>query len=428
MRWASSVCTFWFFSLLTGAAEESIPDKVGVEVHLTKQERNALKKLECSMCKVLISEMHEEVARHSMTAKGAGSEEQVWETSNAMCLALLQKYELKLGEIPSLEKKADDDELAMAAAAQEGRQHEFMRAMLVLKMGCQQWLEDYGGDTSGFVYKSVKDGSQSPAGAAQEFCVRSRLCGKSKERKKKQEAKEKERLKKRMKMAEEAEKKEEEKRKEDPMSSLPEDSKFGIQRMLEMARDDPLHYMDEEAQERVHKARSDLRCSVCSTVLEEAFNVVGKRPKSLQSEHDVLTVMEGMCSGGPDLSIPNYFGVDPPPLPAVWTDRWRPKFDKKVGHYTLKPFGKGAKARQKWRKLSEEGKQKPLQSEENEQDIILTMTCKDILEPERFSESLFQHMASCEVASGCRAASAAANTVCRDSGGKPCRPESESEL
>ena len=46
----------------------------------------------------------------------------------------------------------------MAAAAQEGRQHEFMRAMLVLKMGCQQWLEDYGGDTSGFIYKSVKDG------------------------------------------------------------------------------------------------------------------------------------------------------------------------------------------------------------------------------------------------------------------------------
>ena len=91
----------------------------------------------------------------------------------------------------------------MAAAAQEGRQNDFMRAMLVLKMGCQRWLEDYGGDTSGFVYKSVKDprlatllrlqkrdfdvtpltpqeGSQSPAGAAQEFCVRSRLCGKAK--------------------------------------------------------------------------------------------------------------------------------------------------------------------------------------------------------------------------------------------------------
>ena len=32
-----------------------------------------------------------------------------------------------------------------------------MRSMLVFKMGCQQWLEDYGGDTSGYVYKSVKD-------------------------------------------------------------------------------------------------------------------------------------------------------------------------------------------------------------------------------------------------------------------------------
>ncbi|CAL1132968.1 unnamed protein product [Cladocopium goreaui] len=426
MRWTSG-CAFWLFALLPGQAEEAIPDKVGVEVHLTKQERTALKKLECSMCKVIISEMHTEVTRHSMTAKGAGSEEQVWETSNAMCLALLQKYGLRLGETPSLEKKAEDDEMALAAAAQAGRQQEFMRAMLVLKMGCQQWLEDYGGDTSGFVYKSVKEGSQSPAGAAQEFCVRSRLCGKAKERKKKQDAKEKERLKKRMKMAEEAEKKEQEKRKEDPMSSLPEDSKFGIQRMLEMARDDPLHYMDEEAQERVHKARGDLRCPVCSKVLEEAFNVLSTRPKSLQSEHDILTVMEKMCTGGPDLSMPSYFGVEPPPLAAEWTDRWRPKLDKKSGRYSLKPFGKGAKGRQKWRKLSEEGKQKPLGMEENEQDMILTMTCKDVLEPERFSESLFQHMASCEVISGCRAASAAANDVCRGAGGEPCG-DSKSEL
>ena len=45
----------------------------------------------------------------------------------------------------------------MAAAAEAGKQESFMRSMLVFKMGCQQWLEDYGGDTSGYVYKSVKD-------------------------------------------------------------------------------------------------------------------------------------------------------------------------------------------------------------------------------------------------------------------------------
>ena len=147
--------------------------------------------------------------------EGAGSEEQVWETSNAMCLALLQKlglglvtlslalglglgpcrvcaclrkYRLSLDDTPSLDQKdGDDDELAilahdimclcwvwslrsmlpavskqgailrMARSAEAGKQHDFMRAMLVLKMGCQQWLEDHGGDTSGFVYKSVKD-------------------------------------------------------------------------------------------------------------------------------------------------------------------------------------------------------------------------------------------------------------------------------
>ena len=48
----------------------------------------------------------------------------------------------------------------MAAAAEAGKQESFMRSMLVFKMGCQQWLEDYGGDTSGYVYRSVKDPHQ----------------------------------------------------------------------------------------------------------------------------------------------------------------------------------------------------------------------------------------------------------------------------
>ncbi|CAK9077108.1 unnamed protein product [Durusdinium trenchii] len=286
--------------------------------------------------------MHAEVARHSMISKGVGSEDQVWETSNAMCLALLQKYQLNLGSEPSLQKKEEDDEMAlMAAAAEAGRQHDFMRAMLVLKMGCQQWLEDYGGDTSGFIFKSVKEGSQSPAGAAKEFCVRARQCGKAKDRKKQQKAKEKERLKQRMKMAEEAERKEAEQRKDDPMSSLPEDSKLGIQRMLEMARDDPLHYLEDDAKERVQKARHDLRCSVCGTILQDAFQTLKARPKSLQSEHEILTIMEKICEGGADRSLPSYFGIDPPPLPPRWTDHWRPVRTEKG--FVLKGWKKGGR-------------------------------------------------------------------------------------
>ena len=161
----------------------------------------------------------------------------------------------------------------------------------------------------------------------------------------------------------EAEKKEEELRKEDPMSSLPEDSKFGLQRMLELARDDPLHYMEDDAKERVRRGRSELRCAVCNIVLQEAFATLTAQPRGLQSEHDILNSMEKSCDGGPDVSIPSYFGVDPPSLPPTWTDRWRPTL--KMGRYALRPF-KSSK-RQKWRRLAASGKQKPLQMEENEQ-------------------------------------------------------------
>eukprot|EP00931_Biecheleriopsis_adriatica_P081568 TRINITY_DN54916_c0_g1_i1.p1 TRINITY_DN54916_c0_g1~~TRINITY_DN54916_c0_g1_i1.p1 ORF type:complete len:449 (-),score=118.01 TRINITY_DN54916_c0_g1_i1:53-1399(-) len=403
--------------------QEPIPDKVGAEIHLTKQERSTLKKLECSMCKAIISEMHIEAVKHSMTAGGAGAEDRIWETSNAICLALLQKYRLQPGPKPSLEPKGeDDDEAAMAEASAAGNGQDFMRAMLVLKMGCQQWVEDYGGDTSGFVYKSVKEGSQSAGGAAQDFCVRSvGLCGAGKkERQKKEKAKEKERLDKRNKMVNKQEAEEEKEKKKDPMSALPEDSKFGIQRMLEMARDDPLHYLDDDAKDRIRKARSDLRCSVCHRVLSEAHAQVAKRPKSLQSEHDLLTVLETSCEGGKDLSVPSYFGVEPPPLPPEWTDHWRPKLDKKSGRYVLKPFPKKAgKVRQKWRKQAANGQQKPPSAPESEADMMLTMTCKDILEPERLSEKLFEAGANCQGKS-CDAASVAASQACHKEAGEPC--------
>ena len=40
--------------------------------------------------------------------------------------------------------------------------------------------------------------------------------------------------------------------KDDPFAQLPEDSKFGLQRMLESARDDPFAYMDEDVLMSTH--------------------------------------------------------------------------------------------------------------------------------------------------------------------------------
>merc|ERR1719491_2311565 len=110
--------------------------------------------------------------------------------------------------------------------------------------------------------------------------------------------------------------------------------------MLEQARDDPLHYLEDDAKERVQEARAALRCDVCRMVLEEIHREVSKRPKSMQREYDILPFAESACQGGKDLSVPNYFGVEAPPLPPVWTDRYRPQLDKQTQFYKLKRFPK----------------------------------------------------------------------------------------
>merc|ERR1712113_206815 len=99
--------------------------------HLSKKERSTMKKLECSMCKAIMKEMYVEVKKHGMTQKGWGSESQVWETSSAICLAMLQKYKLSLKK-QKLDKKAEDEDEEMSMAGlSPGDQQDFMRGMLV---------------------------------------------------------------------------------------------------------------------------------------------------------------------------------------------------------------------------------------------------------------------------------------------------------
>jgi len=407
----------------SGEKDEPIPDKVGTEVHLSKTERGVMKKVECSMCKAILTEMHVEVKKHRMTKGGFGAESQVWETANAICLAMLQKWRLDLSAATLERKPEDEDEQEMMARA-GANPADHMRAMLVLKMGCQQWVEDYGGETSGYVFKTVRDGSNTAEGAAQDFCTRSvNLCGKGKkEKRQKEKEKERQRQQKRKELLKKEDEMVSKAKEEDPLKNLPEDSKLGLQRMLEMAKDDPMHYMEESAKQRVQQARADLRCDVCRAVLEELHSQVSKRPKSQRSESDILPFAEEVCDGGKDLSVPNYFGVEPPPLPPVWTDRVRPTLDKKSKQWVLKKFPKkAAKERRKWRELSATGQQKPPPPTEGEGDMMLTLSCKDVLEAERMAEFLYKEMSSCTSSpAACMPALAAARSVCRAADGAAC--------
>lgn len=417
-------------SIVVDASDEPIPDKVGVEVHLTTMERGALKQLECTMCKAILREMHIEVVKHKMTSSGWGSESQVWETSNAICLAMLQKYRLTVHP-PKLEKKPEDEEDEEFMARAGANAMDNMRAMLVLKMGCQQWVEDYGGETSGYIYKTVRDGSNTAEGAAQDFCLRIvHLCGSRKlEKQKQKKDMERQRQKKRAELIKKEEQKEAKEREQDPFKNLPEDSKFGLQRMLELAKDDPLHYMEDDAKVRVHQARADLRCDVCRTVIDDVYSQVSKQPKSMRREYDILPLIESACEGGKDLSVPSYFGVEAPPLPPIWTDRVRPQLSKTTKRWALKKFPKrAAKARQTWRELTVGGKHKPPHASEAEGDMMLTMACKDMLEPERMAEALYKQMSLCEhqdlpavaSAEACDPGLAAARIVCNSADGAVC--------
>merc|ERR1712070_2337 len=121
-----------------------------------------------------------------------------------------------------------------------------------------------------------------------------------------------------------------------------------------------------------------------------------KRPKSMRAEFDILPFAEAACEGGQDLSVPAYFGVEPPPLPPAWTDKHRPRLDKKSNQYRLKRFPKkAAKKRAKWRELTAEGKNKPPNPDEHEGDMMMTMSCKDVMEPASMTEVLYEQMSAC---------------------------------
>jgi len=299
-----------------------------------------------------------------------------------------------------------------------------MRGMLVLKMGCQRWLEEFGGDTSGFIYKRVVEGG-TPEASAKEFCYSvQNQCGKEKkERQQKEKEKEKEREQKRRELRKKEDKVVAKAQEDDPFSKLPKDSMAGLQRMLEMAKDDPFAMMEEPAKLRIIQGQKDLRCEVCRVALEQVHSDVMKRPKSMRREYDILPFADAACEGGKDLSVPSYFGVEPPPLPPLFTDKYRPKLDKKLNRFTLKRFPKkAAKKRLKWRKLTPTGKQKPPEKDEHEGDMMMTLSCKDAMEPARMAEALYEQMLACGDGkeASCDPALAVARLTCRNADEASC--------
>jgi len=83
----------------------------------------------------------------------------------------------------------------------------------------------------------------------------------------------------------------------------------------------------------------------------------------------------------------------------------------------------------KWRELTPEGKQKPPDGEQHEGDMMMTLSCKDILEPARMAEALYEQRVACDKSkeATCDAALAVARLTCRDTDGATCTYVTEGE-
>lgn len=202
-----------------------------------------------------------------------------------------------------------------------------------------------------------------------------------------------------------------------------------MQQMLEFARDNPLHLMNDSEKQRVMKGRHELRCGVCHAIFETVHSQVSARSKTERREHDILHLFEDICEGEPDLSVPNYFNVEPPRLPPQWTDVYRPFLNRDTKRHHLRGIPKAAaKKRQEWRANVRMGKQQKQSPKDFQDDMMLTLSCRDVVEPERMAQALFVQMIACGdvvgAANSCRASLAAAIEVCKDVNGSVCASKS----
>jgi hypothetical protein len=97
------------------------------------------------------------------------------------------------------------------------------------------------------------------------------------------------------------------------------DADGSISRMLREEQDDPSAMMTAGDKQRYQQAQVELTCPLCLSLVE---HVVKTTPEYVRaSEADLITILETICEGPPDTSVPVMLGIAPPPLPPLWTDQ-----------------------------------------------------------------------------------------------------------
>ena len=325
-------------------------------------------------------------------------------------------------------EEAVNNQLEQAAAAASGDGPNPIRGRLVMKHACEEMTEDLGYELSGYVFKAAKDNVDQKLAAAA-FCGadHAQICARKKKPKKKKapapaaaggagaptaaEKNVKKARKQNAKAAEAVAAME-----DDPMNpmklekTLGKDKMRALQEMMQQAKDNPALWLAGDDADRLAKAQADSRfqCEVCGAVIRAVVEEVRAGMDSDEAAYG--DALERACKGDPDLSA-NMLGVEPPNIPASWTDRVKPVEEKGRFKLTTRK-AKDRKARDKARR---EGDGKHFNGLE---DMMLTLTCPKVIDVAPLAEALYKR----------RSETFEPASLCVDTRRRPCESIATPEL
>merc|ERR1719387_147118 len=202
----------------------------------------------------------------------------------------------------------------------------------------------------------------------------------------------------------------------DPMNplnlekTLGKDKMRALQEMMQQAKDNPALWLASGDSEKLARAQGDARfqCQVCEEVIRAVVEDV--RAGMENDEAAYGDALERACKGDPDPSA-NLLGVEPPNLPAPWTDRVKPV--EKKGSFKLTP--RKAKDRRAREKQRAEGDGKQFNGLE---DMMLMLTCPKVIDVAPMAEALYKR----------RSETFEPASLCVDTSRRPCESLETPEL
>ena len=331
-----------------------------------------LKAAACGTCRALFSELFLEVRRHKLDADG---EEDILDSVEAACMGVVGNYTVAYTP-PFVAFSPEHERMSSAGVARGGGSDDggsdmtlLMTQALLMKEACERTSSDIGMEMSEGVWHEAKrvhgnEGGKSPEErleqAAQDFCYALEDSGCRKVVIKKRQQKQHRRrrppttTKSHAKRDNAQQNKNKQKeaveasaekagstssgssgsgtggfdRYEELLKKM--DSDGSLTSMLLAEQADPGANLPADQKAQLEAGKVALQCPVCRVVVSA---LVHDLPHYIrESESELIPILENVCRGPEDTSVPSILGIAPPPLPPAWTHNYALQMPSSAAH------------------------------------------------------------------------------------------------